>query len=159
MAISAAKLEANRRNARKSTGPRTEKGKERSRLNAVTYGLRAETLVLLDEDPQALEGRKEAWRASLSPRDDVEQSTVDDAVEYAWLRDRARRAQAARLATHIANAGVDQAKREADEVLRLGQKLFADNRGPLAAYPHVDIEKDISNKRVSHSDLVDDPED
>ena len=72
MAISAAKLEANRRNARKSTGPRTEKGKRRSRLNAVTHGLRAEILVLLDED-QA-EGRKKAWRASLLPRDDVEQT-------------------------------------------------------------------------------------
>ena len=159
MVVSAAKLEANRRNAQKSTGPRTEEGKKRSSLNAVTLGLRAETLILLDEDPLALADRKEAWRASLLPRDDVERSAVDDAVEYAWLRDRARRAQAARLATNIANAGVDQAKREADEVLRLGHKLFSDNRGPLAAYPHVDIEKDFSNKRVSHSDLVDDPED
>ncbi len=69
---------------------------------------------------------------------------MDDAVEHAWLRDRARRAQASRLAANIANAGVDEAKREADEVLRLGQKLFSDNRGPLAAYPHVDIEKDLA---------------
>ena len=46
MAVSAAKLEANRRNAQKSTGPRTEAGKECSKLNAVTHGLRAETLVL-----------------------------------------------------------------------------------------------------------------
>ena len=137
MVVSAAKLEANRRNAQKSTGPRTEEGKKRSSLNAVTLGLRAETLVLLDEDPQGLADRKEAWRASLLPQDDVERNAVDDAVEYGWLRDRARRAQAARLATHIANAGVDQAKREADEALRLGHKLFSDNRGPLAAYPHV----------------------
>ena len=137
MVVSAAKLEANRRNAQKSTGPRTEEGKKRSSLNAVTLGLRAETLVLLDEGPHGLADRKEAWRASLLPQDDVERNAVDDAVEYGWLRDRARRAQAARLATHIANAGVDQAKREADEALRLGHKLFSDNRGPLAAYPHV----------------------
>jgi hypothetical protein len=32
MAVSEAKLEANRRNAQKSTGPRTEEGKKNSRL-------------------------------------------------------------------------------------------------------------------------------
>ena len=159
MVVSQAKLEANRRNAARSTGPRTSSGKARSSRNAVTHGLRAENLIMVDEDPQELADRKEAWSASLLPRDDVEQSAVDAAVDYAWLRDRARRAQAARIAANIANAGVEEAKRESDEVLRLGQKLFSDNRGPLAAYPHIDIEKDHSNKRVSHSELVDDPED
>ena len=61
MATSQAKVDANRRNAQKSTGPRTEEGKRRSRLNGVTHGSRAETLVLLDEDPQALEDRRAAW--------------------------------------------------------------------------------------------------
>src|SRR5580658_495496 len=123
MAISEAKLEANRRNATRSTGPRTGRGKKVSSLNAVTHGLRAENLIMLDEDPQALADRKEAWSASILPQDEVEQSAVDDAVEHAWMRDRARRAQANRLAANIANAGALEATREADEVLRLGQKL------------------------------------
>jgi hypothetical protein len=96
------------------------------------------------------------------PRGAAEQRIVDDAVEYTWLRDRARRAQEARLATNIVNAGVDEAIREADEVLRLGQKLFWDNRGPLANYPHYDREKDGQPEcvpLVSESDLADDPED
>ena len=67
MVVSAAKLEANRRNAQKSTGPRTEEGKDRSKLNAVKHGMRAETLVLLDEDPQALEDRRAAWRPASCP--------------------------------------------------------------------------------------------
>lgn len=159
MAISAAKLEANRRNAQKSTGPRTSSGKERSGLNAVTHGLRAETLVLLDEDPQALEDRRAAWRACLLPRDEVELSIVDDAVVSSWMQDRARRAQAARLAANITNVGTDQTVREADEVLCLGQKLFADKRGPLADYPHSDVAIEVSCRRVSHSELLDDPED
>jgi len=41
MAVSEAKLEANRRNSQKSTGPKTEAGKSRSKLNAVTHGMRA----------------------------------------------------------------------------------------------------------------------
>jgi hypothetical protein len=158
MAVSQAKLEANRRNAQKSVGPRTEQGKERSRRNAIKHGLRAESLLMLDEDPQELEVQKVVWRACLVPRDEVELSVVDDAVEYAWMQDRARRAQVARLATNIANVGIDQAVREADEVMRLGQKLFAERRGLLVNYPH-DPLGTWDKTRVSESDLAADPED
>jgi hypothetical protein len=50
---------ANRRNAFHSTGPKTESGKQQSRLNAVRHGLTAETVVgsLEDaEDYKAFEG-------------------------------------------------------------------------------------------------------
>lgn len=43
-------LEANRLNALRSTGPRTEAGKSRSRLNAVRHGLTAETVIPNLED-------------------------------------------------------------------------------------------------------------
>ncbi len=129
MTVSAAKLEANRRNCLKSTGPRTRAGKDRSRLNAVTHGLRAETLVLPDEDPQVLEDRRAAWRACLLPGDDVEERLVDDAVVYTWQQDRARRAQAARLNANIINYGVDQAQTDAKEVDDLGRRLFRTDTG------------------------------
>src|SRR5690242_1338807 len=43
-------LESNRMNALRSTGPRTEEGKQRSRLNAVRHGLTAETVIPNLED-------------------------------------------------------------------------------------------------------------
>jgi hypothetical protein len=43
-------IEANRRNARLSTGPTTEEGKRKSRRNAVRHGLTAETVIDALED-------------------------------------------------------------------------------------------------------------
>ena len=43
-------LEANRANARKSTGPRTEAGKARSRPNSRKHGLTAKTLIIVGEN-------------------------------------------------------------------------------------------------------------
>ena len=46
-------LKANRRNAQKSTGPKTEIGKARSSTNAVKHGLTSRRLLLHDEDERA----------------------------------------------------------------------------------------------------------
>ncbi len=45
-------IAANRSNALRSTGPRTEAGKRRSRLNAVRHGLTAETVIPNLEDAE-----------------------------------------------------------------------------------------------------------
>jgi len=50
---SAAQLEANRRNARHSTGPRTATGKSRSAQNAVRHGFTGRLLVGLQDGPFA----------------------------------------------------------------------------------------------------------
>jgi hypothetical protein len=47
-----AQFEANRRNALRSTGPKTEEGKRRSRTNAVRHGLTAETVIASLEDAE-----------------------------------------------------------------------------------------------------------
>jgi hypothetical protein len=45
-------FEANRRNALRSTGPKTDEGKRRSRVNAVRHGLTAETVIGSLEDAE-----------------------------------------------------------------------------------------------------------
>jgi hypothetical protein len=49
-------IEANRRNALRSTGPKTDDGKQRSRRNAVRHGLTAETVIDGLEDGRGLPG-------------------------------------------------------------------------------------------------------
>ena len=63
------RAEINRRNAARSTGPRTPEGKARSRLNAVKPGCRARLPVLPGEDPEAYRGRLDAWGDGRKKRD------------------------------------------------------------------------------------------
>ena len=42
--------DANRRNALKSTGPKTAKGKAQAKMNALKHGLTAEEIVIPGED-------------------------------------------------------------------------------------------------------------
>jgi hypothetical protein len=44
--VTRAKIEANRKNGKHSTGPRTEGGKQNAKFNAVTLGLFAKHVVI-----------------------------------------------------------------------------------------------------------------
>lgn len=48
--VTPAVIEANRKNSKKSTGPRTESGKQNARLNAFKHGLLARHFVIHDHD-------------------------------------------------------------------------------------------------------------
>ena len=101
------KIEANRRNAQKSTGPKSAEGKSRSRLNALKHGMRATLLVLPGEDAEAFQGRVDAWTDDLKPRNQVEQYLVDRAARVSWQLDRIERAYVARLSANINNAAAE----------------------------------------------------
>ena len=65
-------LEANRRNATRSTGPITEAGKHRSRRNAVRHGLCSETVVGILEDIEDYRGFEAAIIADYDAETAVE---------------------------------------------------------------------------------------
>ena len=107
-----------------------------SRLNSLTHGLTATKIEFLpSEDAAKFAERLAAWRADLQPRNPVELHWVDDAVWISWLRDRAFRAETARLMTNINNGSIEKQQREEEDALALGQILFADNRGPTYLFP------------------------
>ncbi len=103
--ISAARLAANRANAQKSTGPRTEAGKAISRLNGLTHGFAAATAVLPGENAEELQARVETWFDELDARSDTERTLVETAVHAAWRVERCRKAETAALSKKVLLAG------------------------------------------------------
>jgi hypothetical protein len=78
------KAEANRRNALKSTGPKTPEGKAAVRLNAFRHGLRSEEILLPGEDGEALRELDEYLRAELQPVGELENLLIDRVVAAYW---------------------------------------------------------------------------
>jgi|GEM_PF-5200888 len=78
----AAQIEANRRNAQKSTGPTTERGKVHVKLNAIKHRMTARTIlpVLPQEDPKELEDRTQQAITAIKPRNPLELDLVRRAV-------------------------------------------------------------------------------
>src|SRR6266571_6807893 len=85
-----AQIEANRRNAQKSTGPKTAQGRAVVSLNGLRHGLRAETAVLPFEDPAEFAKLKQELQAEFRPEGIREQLVLDDLVLAAWRLERAR---------------------------------------------------------------------
>ena len=77
-------IEANRRNALKSTGPKSDDGKARSRLNALRHGLTAEQAVLPHEDENDYEKLREGMLESYAPENSAEQAIVEELANAYW---------------------------------------------------------------------------
>ncbi|CAA9383576.1 MAG: hypothetical protein AVDCRST_MAG01-01-112 [uncultured Rubrobacteraceae bacterium] len=107
------KAEANRRNALKSTGPKTPEGKDAVRLNAVRHGLRAEEILLPGEDEEALGELGERLRAELQPVGELENLLVDRIISAYWRLRRTGRVEAGIFAWERSEETAERAEREA----------------------------------------------
>ena len=84
-------IEANRQNARLSTGPVTAEGKKRSRQNAVRHGLTAETVIDALEDAEDYAAFERAVASDYDAQSAVERELVLRLASLLW---RLRRATA-----------------------------------------------------------------
>ena len=82
-------IEANRRNAFRSTGPITEEGKQRSRCNAVRHGLTAETVIGALEDAEDYKAFEAAIIADYDAQSAVERELVLRLASLLWRLRRA----------------------------------------------------------------------
>ncbi len=82
-------IEANRYNALKSTGPKTEDGKQRSRRNALKHGFTAETVIEPLENPEEYRAFEDAIVSEHLPQTPVEQELVHRLASLFWRLRRA----------------------------------------------------------------------
>jgi hypothetical protein len=82
-------IEANRRNSLKSTGPKTETGKQASRRNAIRHGLTAETVIGALEDVEDYKAFEAAITADYDAQSAVERELVLRLASLLWRLRRA----------------------------------------------------------------------
>src|SRR5580692_9966431 len=158
---SSAQLTANVANAQHSTGPTTEKGKHRTRLNAYRHGLTGQICLLTSEEQQAFDQHCTGIRESLAPVGALETELAQSIAEDHWRLKRARA-----IETGIFAAGVlgqlghpfggireDAAQVPIDEALSKAHTWIAksENFQLLALYEqriHRAIEKNMAQLRT-----------
>ncbi|HET8919811.1 MAG TPA: hypothetical protein VFN27_09050 [Xanthobacteraceae bacterium] len=102
------RIEANRRNALKSTGPKTEAGKQNSRCNAVRHGLTAETVIHFLEDPKDYKAFELSVTVDFDAPTAVERELVLRLAGLLWRLRRATAIESSLLQIHSAIDGVGE---------------------------------------------------
>ena len=77
-------IESNRRNAQRSTGPKTQSGKARASQNAVRHGLTAETVIGPLEDPADYRAFEQAVTTAYDAETAVERELVLRLASLLW---------------------------------------------------------------------------
>jgi hypothetical protein len=101
-------IEANRRNAQQSTGPKSAEGKSVVRMNAVKHGILAAQVVIwghkIQESPAEFKNFCHEYYSHLAPVGPLEEMLVDQIIAINWRLRRARMAESAEIALSVHHA-------------------------------------------------------
>ena len=136
-------IEANRRNAQKSTGPKTPEGKALASQNASTHGLTASRagsrVVIANEDREAYEHFRKDMLDEYCPVGAVEYILTERIIGLAWRLRRSERMQTEVVETLISKSKPGGEKPDPDMPLgRISIDDFSDTRiiERLSIYEH-----------------------
>jgi hypothetical protein len=143
-------IRANRRNAQKSTGPRSRQGKTTVSQNAVQHGLLTRQNVISSESQADFDLYHERMLSELAPASPMESMLAERIVTLSWRLKRAGRIQ---------NQTIDalNADNTSSPLAKLAQSLLFKNHdqsedGPAASATHLALGrmaiKDFANARV-----------
>ncbi len=119
------RVEANRRNAARSTGPRSAKGKARSAQNAVTHGILGRPGATGPEAMEAYRALLQSWVDELRPVGVVESVLVERACRNAWRLSRCARYEDAAFARRARSSNDRDGLAEKGRVESLARQLLA----------------------------------
>jgi hypothetical protein len=139
--VSERRIQANRRNALRSTGPKTERGKRTVARNAIKYGLLAREVVITagdgEENLEEFHSLVDRLWESYEPVGVVEESLIQTIAICWWRKARVLRAENGEIRKRLDTISVDRALRNSDNTnlvlavsdLELG--FFRPNEIPL----------------------------
>ncbi len=121
-----AQIDANRKNALKSTGPKSHPGKDKTRFNGLKHGLRAGQVVLPGEDPAEFEAERQGWIDDWKPQSHTRAVLCERAAAASWRLRRSVRVEAARL-RELADAAAERFDAEQRDAVDGAFDLFETN--------------------------------
>lgn len=101
-----AQIDANRRNAQKSTGPKTEEGKRNASKNRLSHGFNSEDAILPGENQQDFDALLAALIDEYQPATLTENMLVEKMALYQWLSLRAIRLQTGAFKSTLKRAAI-----------------------------------------------------
>lgn len=110
MPSSSRKTEANRDNAKHSTGPKSEAGKSAVRWNALKHGLLAQTPLLPHENKQTFVEFESSVTRAFAPDSGFEDVLVERIVLLAWRLRRIGHVESGLLTNGLGKAEIEDAK-------------------------------------------------
>ena len=121
-------IEANRRNARLSTGPVTDNGKRKSRRNAVRHGLTAETVIDALEDAEDYAAFELAVTSDYDARTAVERELVLRLASLLWRLRRATAIESGLFEIQAEHLLQFRRRRQAEEPQQPIDNIYASHR-------------------------------
>jgi len=129
-------IEANRRNALKSTGPTSSEGKRRSRRNALRHGLTAETIIAALEDAEDYEAFEAAVISDYEAESAVERELVLRLASVLWRLRRATGIETALFDVMTENSfGQKEKLLSGITALSLSNQNFSETAADLGVLP------------------------
>jgi hypothetical protein len=120
-----AQVSSNRKNARKSTGPKTEEGKARSSQNARKHGLYAQPPIVPGEEASAYRDWLDEWHANYQAAGPAATVLIEQAAQASWRLRRCARVEAANVSKKVRHASARFARDEQARAESLGKRLLA----------------------------------
>src|SRR6478736_2018968 len=151
---STARIRANRKNAKLSTGPKTDAGKAVACLNAVKHGMCAQKGVLGHENAEAFDRLRGEIRSLASPGADhvgVELA-VEAAASSAARLIRCDKVALERIEQRVRHAADDFDRAQHDRADKLGKDLLWE---PTARGNHRDNDDDYASERFEARETID----
>jgi hypothetical protein len=117
--------------ARTATGPRTPRGKDRSKRNALKHGIFSKMVLLRGESQSDFDSLLSGLRDDLRPEGTLEEILVDKLASLIWRYRRLLMAEGAEIRKGTDFFHLEEAKRLEDEELRIVNSEGDDRAGML----------------------------